>query len=228
MAVTAQALKGSEQTSATEITSASFGIVYGTAQGGGGFVFATGDPTGDLTPPSAGWEYTNVGTGIRYQSTGTTSADWEVVIASQSLANTPSAGGMELQVGAKQYFSAYHAGATVGKVYVFDYTQTTGQEVTAITPATETTARRSGIATATTAGLTWYQVGGLAEAFVEGTTDVAAGDYLEVLNTELDWKKDASAIDVTSGAVAIDAQAADSAVLSTVFLINKIHTVAAT
>jgi len=140
----------------------------------------------------------------------------------------PTVAGAELQVAGKQYFAAHIGSApTVGKVHVFDYTETTAQEVTAITPATETTARRSGIAVVTGTGLQWFQVGGLAEAFVEGTTDVAAGDFLEVLNTEQDWKKDATAIDVTSGAVAIDAQAADSAVLSTVFLINKIHTVAA-
>lgn len=254
--LTHTATAGQELTAATSADSAievGVGVAAATNGSAGIGWFQTGglaeaSVDGDTVNVAAGDFIKLVGTGLLFDSTVKTDQSVAVAVDANTgaaavstvvminetakitspLDIAPTVAGTQLQVAGKQYFAAHIGSApTVGKVHVFDYTETTNEEVTAITPATETTPRRSGIATTTATGLQWFQIGGLAEAFVEGTTDVAAGDYLEVLNTEQDWKKDATAIDVTSGAVAIDAQAADSAVLVTVFLIDKTHTVAA-
>lgn len=76
--------------------------------------------------------------------------------------------------------------------------------------------------------LAWMQTEGEAEASVEGTTnDVAAGDFLQVINAEFVFRKDGAARTDASGAVAIDAQAADSAVVVTVNLIGEQHIISA-
>lgn len=149
------------------------------------------------------------------------------------LAKTPTACGLKLQTAdGKQYISAYNGtgGAlTAGKVYVLAYDNAAGQEVQIAAPATSAFPVMTCVAVAATANgaIGWFQVGGLCESHVEGTTDVAAGDFLEVLNGENDWKKDGAARTTVSGAVAVDAQAADSAVKVTVMLINEQHTIAA-
>ena len=73
----------------------------------------------------------------------------------------------------------------------------------------------------------YFQISGVVNAFIEGTTDVAAGDFLEVLNGENEWKKDGAARTLVSGAVALAAQAADSNVLTSVLLIGEGHNIAA-
>ena len=73
----------------------------------------------------------------------------------------------------------------------------------------------------------YFQITGVVDAFVEGTTDVAKGDFLEVLNGENEWKKDGAARTTVSGAVALAVQAADSNVLTSVLLIGESHTIAA-
>jgi hypothetical protein len=62
------------------------------------------------------------------------------------------------------------------------------------------------------------QTKGFAEANVEGTTDVTAGDYLGVLNGESAFKKVGTAKTVNTSAVAIDAQTANSVVVVSVYL----------
>lgn len=66
----------------------------------------------------------------------------------------------------------------------------------------------------------WCQVRGITKMLVEGTTDVAKDDYLEVLNTETSAKKDATTRSVNSIAIACEAQASNSAVLTTVQLLG--------
>ena len=73
----------------------------------------------------------------------------------------------------------------------------------------------------------YFQIAGVCDALVEGTTDVAAGDFLEVLNTEVSFKKDGTSRTANSAAVALAAQAADSAVLTSVLLIGEAHVIAA-
>jgi len=143
---------------------------------------------------------------------------------------TPEYCGQELTRDGKTYISAYASSAlTLGKVYQLTYSQTAGQEVQTATPATiggptiTAVARRAEKA----GDIVWLQKGGQCEAYVEGTTDVAAGDFLEVLNGENDFKKDGSALSENSAAVAVDAQSDNSAVLVTVMLINKVHQIAA-
>lgn len=66
------------------------------------------------------------------------------------------------------------------------------------------------------------QTKGYAEAAVEGTTDVAAGEFLEVLATEAAFKKDhATTRSVNSVAMAVDAQASNSAVVVSVYLFGE-------
>lgn len=62
------------------------------------------------------------------------------------------------------------------------------------------------------------QIGGKAEMLVDGTTDVAAGDYLEVLNTATSAVKDGTTRSVNSVGIALEAQASNSAVLIDVML----------
>lgn len=56
-------------------------------------------------------------------------------------------------------------------------------------------------------------VGGKGGLLVDGTTDVAAGDYLEVLNTGTAAVKDGTTRSVNCIAMALEAQTANSAVL---------------
>lgn len=140
--------------------------------------------------------------------------------------------GVFYQEEGKTYISAHNgtgAALVPGKVYVLTYGSVEKREVAVGNPATSTFAVMTGVAVAATPNgeIGWIQVGGICEAYVEGTTDVAAGDFLEVLNGENDFKKDGTARSTVSAAVAVDAQATDSAVLVTVNLINEQHTIAA-
>ena len=140
--------------------------------------------------------------------------------------------GVIAQEDGKTYVSAYNgsgAALVVGKVYQLTYGYVEKQEIAIGTPATTTFSTKVGVAIAVTpdGAIGWLQTGGICEAYVEGTTDVAAGDFLEVLNSELNFKKDGSARTTVSAARAVDAQAANSAVLVTVNMINELHTIAA-
>lgn len=66
----------------------------------------------------------------------------------------------------------------------------------------------------------WFQIKGDCEALVEGTTDVAKDDFLEVLNGEDSFKKDATTRSTNSVAIAQEAQAANSEVLTNVYLLG--------
>lgn len=78
-----------------------------------------------------------------------------------------------------------------------------------------------------TAGVAKVQTKGHAFVLVEGTTDVAKDDYLELLNTEKSAKKDATARSVNSFAIACAAQASNSAVLTEVELLGATQICAA-
>jgi len=154
--------------------------------------------------------------------------DWKV--AGETTGIAPTIAGQTIEIAGKQYTAVYLSGAvTLGDVVSLIYSGTAGQEVKTGTPATTAFPTRTGVILADHAGsaLAWVQTGGLAEAGVEGTTDVAAGDFLEVLNTESAFKKDGAARSTNSGAVAVDAQTADSVVVVTVMLIDEGHQIAA-
>ena len=126
--------------------------------------------------------------------------------------------------GNREYVYAYAAAAeTVGKVRVITFDGDEETNPTAGSPATETTVyQQTGVATKTTtaAGFLWYQTKGDAEALVEGTTDVAKDDFLEVLTTETSFKKDGTSITTNAVAIAQEAQAANSSVLTNVYLLG--------
>lgn len=154
----------------------------------------------------------------------------DYVTVEASLAETPTIAGLTIEENGKKYVSAYSTGArAVGDVVMLTYSNTAGQEVTAADAATSTFPVRTAVAATVNAGteLSWFQVEGIAEASVDGTDDVAAGDFLEVLNTADDFIKDGTSRTTVSGAIAVDAQTTDAPVVVTVVLIGEQHTIAA-
>lgn len=152
------------------------------------------------------------------------------------VARPPTAPGVLVQIvdagtaRTKTFLSAYNrVGAAVkqGQVATINYVTTYG--TAAIANATKTFPVRTGVFMYRQAAddLCWLQIGGKAKALVDGTTDVAAGDSLEVLNTGTAFVKDTTARSALSGAIALEAQAANEAVLVDVELIPEQHTIAA-
>lgn len=126
--------------------------------------------------------------------------------------------------GNREFIYAYCAAAeTVGKVRVITFDGDEETNPTAAEPATSSVYQIVGVATKTTtaAGFQWYQIRGDAEALVEGTTDVAKDDFLEVLNAETSFKKDAASRSTNSAAIAQEAQASNSSVLTNVYLFGE-------
>ena len=162
-----------------------------------------------------------------------TAAELNAAVHSAALLTaTPEAAGIEIQIGANRYISAYNetgsAIAAAGEVVTIAYGNT--YPTKAIVVATSSVLVRTGVSMAAIAAvhlLGWFQIAGTAEAGVEGTDNVAAGDFLEVLNTELAFKKDGAARTAHSAAVAIDVQEAGSVVVVTVRLIPEQHDIAA-
>ncbi|MEK7578728.1 MAG: hypothetical protein AAB456_03380 [Patescibacteria group bacterium] len=134
------------------------------------------------------------------------------------------AGALRIE-GNREYIFAYAAAAeTVGKVRVITFDGDEETNPTASAPATQTTVYQLvGVATKTTtaAGFLWYQIKGDAEALVEGTTNVAKDDFLQVLNAETSFKKDGASITTEACAIAQEAQTADSSVLTNVYLFGE-------
>lgn len=188
--------------------------------------YGTGDPNTEITAP-IGSMYTDVSNGKVYKNTNAATA-WSLL----SMVNvaTPVYAGEILSVDGKRYIAAYTTdGVAAGAVVMIAYGEVAGQEVLAATTATVAFPVMTAVAPAIVAvtTLAWFQIGGLCEASVEGTAAVAAGDFLEVLSTEADFKKDGTR-SAESAAVAVDAQAAASAVIVTVFLIPEQHVITAT
>lgn len=128
--------------------------------------------------------------------------------------------------------TAYNAtGSTIaaGDVLVLTYGYASGTEVNASIPATSSVYQQIVVAIEAIAStaIGRFQKSGYCEAYVEGTTDVAAGDFLEVLNGENEFKKDGAARTVYSVARAVDAQALNSNVKVTVFLFGERTQIAA-
>lgn len=143
-----------------------------------------------------------------------------------ALVDTDYAQGTRVVEGVNEYVTAKaHGTLAVGDVVVISYDED-GPETAAA--ATSTVYQQVGVVcTAATVGLeVLLQTRGFAEAYVEGTTDVAAGDFLEVLNGENELKKDGTR-SANSVAVAVDAQAENKNVLSTVFMLGERALIAA-
>lgn len=67
----------------------------------------------------------------------------------------------------------------------------------------------------------WYAFAGYVDALVEGTTDVAKDDFLKVTAPNAQFVKDGATKTTDSFAISTAAQAADSAVLTKVWLIGS-------
>ena len=78
-----------------------------------------------------------------------------------------------------------------------------------------------------TAGFQWCIIEGNCEALVDGTTDVAKDDFLEVLNGADGLTKDGSSRSGGSVAIAREAQTTNSDVLTDVYVFSETATIAA-
>lgn len=79
----------------------------------------------------------------------------------------------------------------------------------------------------TAAGYAWVRIKGKVKALVDGTTDVAKDDYLEVLNNTVGAVKDATTRSVNSVAIAREAQATNENTLTDVELLGDRAIIAA-
>lgn len=148
----------------------------------------------------------------------------------QSILNaTPDAAGIEIEIDGKRYISGYNvvgSAVSIGQPVTIAYDNTYGTKV--IANATTTFAVKTAVAVNATASLAldWWQVSGEAEALVDGdSSDVAAGNYLEVLNGGSAFVYDDTSRTTVSAACAVDANTG-AAALKTVTLIEEQHTIA--
>lgn len=120
-------------------------------------------------------------------------------------------------------YNATGSAQAAGDVAVLTFGYASGTEVNAGVAATSSVYQYVVVALDAIASgaIGRYQISGYCEAAVEGTTDVAAGNFLEVLNTEESFKKDGTSRTTNSVARAVDAQATNSAVVVTVFLFGE-------
>ena len=145
------------------------------------------------------------------------------------LNNVPEETGVIKNVDNKIFVSAYSAAAQVlGDVQILNYSATSGQEVK-VTDAAASDLENQIIGVCskalTAAGITWFQIYGKAEAKVDGTADVTAGDFLKITAAIGDsFITEGAAKTNLSTALAIDAQTANSGVVVTVLLLNHVIT----
>lgn len=139
--------------------------------------------------------------------------------------------GARVRQGRNEYlYAIVPANAVKGETYVVTYD---GDEETCpklVAAATLAVYQEYAVVLAdqgATAGVAKVQTKGHAYMLVEGTTDVAKDDYLELLNTEKSAKKDGTARSVNSYAIACEAQASNSAVLIQVELLGATQICAA-
>lgn len=71
----------------------------------------------------------------------------------------------------------------------------------------------------------FFQVSGVCDAFVEGTSAVAKGDFLEVLDAENELKKEGTVRTANNTAIALAAQAAGSNVLISIYKFGEAHVI---
>lgn len=79
----------------------------------------------------------------------------------------------------------------------------------------------------TAAGFVKVQTRGYCQALVDGTTDVAKDDFLEVINGAVSATKDGSSRSTVSLGIACEARSTDSAGLIKIFLLGEGNTIAA-
>lgn len=126
--------------------------------------------------------------------------------------------------GNRRYVFAYVAsGVAVGQPRVLTYDGDEETNPTAGAIATQTGYTQF-VVFPTIAGaddFQWCQVRGDAYVLVDGTTDVAKDDFLEVINATTSLVKDATSRSVNSVAIAQEARTTNSAGLTYVFLLGE-------
>lgn len=131
----------------------------------------------------------------------------------------------------KEYIAVYNetgAARERGDVATLAYSNDYGTEAIAVATTTFPVCTVVFLDAVPANGLAWVQIAGeCAEAKVDGTTNVAAGDFLEVINGGTAFIKDGTARTTVSAAVACEAVTADAATLAKVVLIPEQHTIAA-
>ena len=129
----------------------------------------------------------------------------------------------------KQYLYV-PANTEEGEVLVKTYDGDSAKSPKAVAAATSAFNREVVVATqdqGTTAGFQWCVIAGPCYALVDGTTDVAVGNFLEVLNGADGFTKDGTAQATTSAAIALEAVTANEDTLAKVELIAEQNTIAA-
>ena len=140
--------------------------------------------------------------------------------------------GQRKRVGMNEYLFAYvPANAAKGAQYVV--THDGDEETCPKLVAAATLAVYQEIAVVlelqgASAGFAWVQVAGKVSMLVEGTTDVAKDDFLELLTTETSAKKDATTRSVNSFAIACAAQTSATPTLTDCILLGGRVIIAAT
>lgn len=121
------------------------------------------------------------------------------------------------------------ASAAVGTPFVLDFDGDEETNPKVLVPATSSVYQYIVFPTvlSTTAGFQWCQFRGDAYVLVDGTTDVAKDDFLEVLNTGTALVKDGTSRTTNSVAIAQEARTANSAGLTYVYLLGDRVIVAA-
>ena len=104
------------------------------------------------------------------------------------------------------------------------------QGMQALAPATSTFVVYTAIAMESVAvdDVGYFQISGVCQAFIDGTADVVAGDFLEVLNGTNELIKAGTSRTLGSSAIALEAQATDSNVLKSIYKFGEAHTIEAT
>ena len=111
-----------------------------------------------------------------------------------------------------------------GQPYLLRYDGDEETNPGVIDPATATTAINYVVfATAATANgaFGWFTCFGYMDVLIDGTTNVAKDDYLEVVNGGTSLIKDAAALSLNSCAIACAAQETDAAVITRVFVLGE-------
>ena len=155
-----------------------------------------------------------------------------VIIKADELtsANEKHIAGQVVQQGKTMYQYLYvPANTEQGEVLVLSYDGDEETNPKAVAPATASFKQRVVVAgedQGSSAGFQWCIISGECSALVDGTTDVAKDDFLEVLNTADGFTKDGTSRAATSAAIAREAQTANSDTLTSIYLIGEGNTIA--
>ena len=150
------------------------------------------------------------------------------IIKAEAPQNEAAIAGQETVQGKTKFqFLSVPASTVKGEILVKSFD---GDNPVAVAAATATFRQVVVVATVdqgATAGFQWCVVEGECEALVDGTADVAKGDFLEVLNGDDGLTLDGAGRTARSVAVAEEAQATDADTLTSVYLIGEGNTIAA-